>query len=45
MPLVPVGHQDVAFFHKEELIYLHTMNGDKFISEHATMDEIETIEP
>lgn len=39
--LVPVGQHDVAFFHKEELIYLHTMNGDKFISEHTTMDEIE----
>lgn len=39
--LVPVGQHEVAFFHKEELIYLHTVNGDKFISEHPTMDEIE----
>lgn len=39
--LVPVGVHEVAFFHKEELIYLHTMNGEKFISEHPTMDEIE----
>jgi DNA-binding LytR/AlgR family response regulator len=41
--LVPVGLNDVAFFHKEELIYLHTINGDKFISDHQTMDEIESL--
>jgi len=39
--LVPVGLNEIAFFHKEELIYLHTLNGDKFICEHTTMDEIE----
>jgi two-component system, LytTR family, response regulator len=41
--LVPVGLNEVAFFHKEELIYLHTINGDKFICEHPTMDEIESL--
>lgn len=41
--LVPVIQNDIAFFHKEELIYLHTMNNEKFISEHHTMDEIETL--
>lgn len=41
--LVPVAQNDIAFFHKEELIYLHTMNNEKFISEHHTVDEIETL--
>jgi len=37
--LVPITQSEIAFFHKEELIYLHTMNNEKFISEHQTMDE------
>lgn len=41
--LVPVALPDIAFFHKEELIYIHTVNGDKYISEHHTMDEIESL--
>lgn len=41
--LVPIAQNDIAFFHKEELIYLHTMNNEKFISEHHTVDEIETL--
>lgn len=41
--LVPVAQSDIAFFHKEELIYLHTMSNEKFISEHHTVDEIETL--
>ena len=41
--LVPVTQNEIAFFHKEELIYLHTMNNEKFISEHHTMDEIESL--
>ncbi|MBA4054784.1 MAG: DNA-binding response regulator, partial [Marivirga sp.] len=41
--LVPVTQNEIAFFHKEELIYLHTMNNEKFISEHHTVDEIETL--
>src|SRR5687768_360138 len=39
--LVPVVQQDIAFFHKEELIHLYTMGNEKFISEHQTLDEIE----
>jgi two-component system, LytTR family, response regulator len=39
--LVPITQNDVAFFHKEELIYLHTMGNEKYISEHQTLDEIE----
>lgn len=41
--LVPVTQNEIAFFHKEELIYLHTTNNEKFISEHHTVDEIETL--
>jgi two-component system, LytTR family, response regulator len=41
--LVPVSQQEIAYFVKEELIYLHTMNNERFISEHNTMDEIESL--
>ncbi len=41
--LVPVGQEQVALFHKEELIYLHTLQGEKLISEHQTLDELEEL--
>lgn len=41
--LVPVTQQEIAFFHKEELIYLHTLSNEKLISDHQTMDEIESL--
>ncbi len=41
--LVPISHNDIAFFHKEQLIYVHSLNNEKLISEHHTMDEIETL--
>lgn len=41
--LVPITQNEIAFFHKEELIYVHTMANEKFISEHQTMDEVEGI--
>jgi len=41
--LVPVMVQEVAFFHKEEIIYLHTLANEKFISEHQTLDEVEAL--
>jgi two-component system LytT family response regulator len=41
--LVPVVQQDIAFFQKEELIHLHTMNNEKLICEHQTLDEIESL--
>lgn len=41
--LVPVTQQEIAFFHKEELIYLHTLSNERYISEHQTMDEIESL--
>jgi two-component system LytT family response regulator len=41
--LVPVIQNDIAFFHKEELIYLHTIGNERYISDHQTMDEIENL--
>lgn len=41
--LVPVAEAEIAFFHKEELIYLQTVKGDKHISEHQTLDEVESL--
>lgn len=41
--LVPITIQEIAFFHKEEIIYLHTLSHEKFISEHHTLDEIENL--
>lgn len=39
--LIPVDIDNIAFFHKEELIYIHTFKNEKYISEYNTMDEIE----
>lgn len=41
--MVPVTQQEVAYFHKEELIYLHTMTNEKYLSDHQTMDEVESL--
>ncbi|HYC85288.1 MAG TPA: LytTR family DNA-binding domain-containing protein [Chryseosolibacter sp.] len=41
--LVPVSQQEIAFFVKEELIYLYTTQNEKYISEHHTLDEIESL--
>jgi DNA-binding LytR/AlgR family response regulator len=41
--LVPVLQQDIAFFQKEELIFVHTMSNERYISEHQTLDEIESL--
>jgi DNA-binding LytR/AlgR family response regulator len=41
--MVPVTQQEIGFFHKEELIFIHTMNNDKMIGEHQTLDEIESL--
>lgn len=41
--LVPVSETEIAFFHKEELIFVHTVAGEKLISEHQTLDEIEEL--
>jgi DNA-binding LytR/AlgR family response regulator len=41
--LVPINENEIAYFHKNEIIHLHTVAGDKFISEHQTLDEIEQL--
>lgn len=41
--LIPVMQHEIAFFHKEELIYLHTLTNEKYITEHHTLDEIESL--
>jgi DNA-binding LytR/AlgR family response regulator len=41
--LVPVLAGQIGFFHKAELIYLHTVQNEKLISEHPTLDEIENL--
>lgn len=41
--LVPVSQTEIAFFHKEELIFLHTMSNERYISDHQTMDEVESL--
>lgn len=41
--LVPVLADDVVFFHKEELIFVHSKDNEKMISEHQTLDEIENL--
>ncbi len=41
--LVPVAADDIAFFHKEELIFIHTKTKEKMIGEHQTLDEVESL--
>lgn len=41
--LVPVMVNEVAFFNKEELIFINTLKGEKLLSEQGTLDEIESL--
>lgn len=41
--MVPITQEEIAFFHKEELIYLHTLANEKYISDHQTLDEVESL--
>jgi two-component system, LytTR family, response regulator len=41
--MVPVTISEIAFFHKEELIFISAMNGEKLLSDQATLDEIESL--
>ena len=40
---VPVMTKDIALFLRDNLIYIYTFNGDKFITDYATLDEIEEL--
>lgn len=39
----PVNTNEIACFSKEVLIYLHTLSGEKFILDYATLDELEEL--
>ena len=41
--LAPVSVNDIAFFHKDELIFIHTISGEKLISDLNTLDELEEL--
>lgn len=41
--LVPVPVNDITFFHKQELVFIHTINNERLISEHNTLDEVEAL--
>ncbi|HNV28544.1 MAG TPA: LytTR family DNA-binding domain-containing protein [Cyclobacteriaceae bacterium] len=41
--LVPVVVNEIAFFNKEELIFINNLKGEKLLSEHATLDELEAL--
>lgn len=41
--MVPIGQQEIGYFHKEELIFIHTMSNEKMIGEHQTLDEVESL--
>jgi two-component system LytT family response regulator len=41
--MVPVLESEIAFFHKEELIFVHTTSGDKMISDQQTLDELDEL--
>lgn len=39
--MVPIQAEQIAYFHKDELIFLHTLKNEKLISEFQSMDEVE----
>jgi two-component system, LytTR family, response regulator len=41
--LVPVLQSDIAYFHKEQIIFLHTVQNEKFICEYHALDDIEVL--
>lgn len=41
--LVPIAIDEIAFFQKDELIYLVTSSNQRLLSDHQTMDEIESL--
>ena len=41
--MIPITQQEIGYFHKEELIFIHTMSDEKMIGEHQTLDEVESL--
>ena len=40
---VPVMTKDIALFLRDNLIYIHTFSGEKYITDYTTLDEIEEL--
>jgi two-component system, LytTR family, response regulator len=41
--MVPVNQTGIAYFHKDQLIFLHTMDNEKFICEFSALDDVEEL--
>jgi two-component system, LytTR family, response regulator len=41
--MVPVMQNEIAYFHKDQLIFLHTLKNEKFICEFQALDDIEEL--
>lgn len=41
--MVPLSVDQIAFFNKEELIFIHTHTPERLLSEHQTLDEVESL--
>ena len=41
--IVPVSDEQIAYFHRDELIYLFTTDGRKLITDYRTLDELDEL--
>lgn len=41
--LIPVSVDEIAFFHKEQLIFVHNIKNEKFLCEYNALDEVEDL--
>lgn len=41
--LVPVMEREVAYFHKDQLIFLHNLENEKFICDFGALDDVESL--
>jgi two-component system, LytTR family, response regulator len=41
--IVPVAEDQIAYFHRDELIYLFTTDGRKLVTDYRTLDELEEL--
>ncbi len=41
--VVPVSDEQIAYFHRDELIYLYTTDGRKLVTDYRTLDELEDL--
>ncbi|RRB07545.1 LytR/AlgR family response regulator transcription factor [Larkinella rosea] len=41
--IVPVNENNVAYFCRDELIYLYTMDGQKLVTDYGSLDELEEL--